>query len=452
MTMRYSLRAALFAALAFAAACDSPSKPHTLEIRVDGALARDSVVHVKVVYDGDPVPSASEVTLTASPADAVQLLGGDSLRFLKAGNVAVSAKYRSSQASRTVTVAGPPPLGIEATGKTERGMVIHLRVTRGGATVPAGEVTFAFTPADGAQALGGDSIKLLRAGTVQVRATAGRDEGTRDIAVTAPPSVIFDRVVDSNRDLWRVDLDGGGLTRLTDDPAEDIDPTVAGSVIVFVSLRAGVNQELYSMPVAGGAATRLTRTASNETMPSLSPNGQRLAYINDVSGVAKLWLASADGTNAARASTLGGDFAIDAFPSWAPGSTRLAFSSSAAGSPDIYSFPFPGAPAVLVGGNSTDVDPAYSPDGSFVAFASNRGGGTSTNLYLANASTGAVTRLTTSAQSQGQPTWTADGRLVFTEFDNNGRGQLRWIDPSAPAIVHNIDTGTGSARNPAGVP
>jgi Tol biopolymer transport system component len=294
-------------------------------------------------------------------------------------------------------------------------------------------------------------VKLLRAGTVTVRASDGRNEGSREVTVAAPPSIVFDRVVGSNRDLWRVDLDGANLVRLTDDAADDSDPTVAAGRIVFVSLRAGLNSDLYSMPLAGGAATRITVTGANEGMPALSPDGQRLAYTFEGTGIAKLWLSAANGAGAARASSLGGDFAIDASPTWAANSSRVVFSSSAEGTPDLFSLTPPAAPVLLAGGSGNDVDPAFSPDGQFVAFASTRGGGSGTSLYIVAVSSGLVTRLTTATLPQGQPAWTSDGRLVFTEFGANG-GQLRWIDPAAPAIVHTIDTGAGSARNPAGVP
>jgi TolB protein len=256
--------------------------------------------------------------------------------------------------------------------------------------------------------------------------------------------------VDGNRDLWRVALDGGDLVRLTDDPSDDSDPTVAAGRIVFVSFRADRNNELWSMPVAGGAATRLTRTGGNESMPALSRDGQRLAFIYDITGLPKLWTSSGDGGSAARASaTFGGDYAIDASPSWAPDGSRLAFTSTAEGTADIFSIAPPSAPSLLAGGGSTDVDAAFSPDGQFLAFSSDRAGGT--DLYLMALSSGVVTRLTTSAGSEGQAAWTADGRLVFTEFVAAG-GQLRYIDLAAPTVVRAIATGPGSARNPAAIP
>lgn len=447
--MRYPIRTGL-AALALLAACgDGPGgivQPDPIVVEVRGALVRDSVVHVSAKKGAAALAGA---TLTASPADAVQLLGGDSLRFLKTGTVTLTAAADGSTGSKVVTVAAPPPLGVEVTGRLERGSVVQVRVLLAGVALAPGAAALTFSPADAGQALGGDSVKLLRAGTVTVRATAGRDEGTRDLAVVAPPSIIFDRVVDGNRDLWRVALDGGDLVRLTDDPASDSDPTVAAGRIVFVSLRADRNNELWSMPVTGGAATRLTRTGGNETMPALSRDGQRLAFIYDITGLPKLWTAT-EGSAPARASTtFGGDYAIDASPSWAPDGSRLAFTSTAEGSADIFSFAPPAAPTLLAGGSSTDVDPAFSPDGRFLAFSSDRAGGT--DLYLMALSSGVVTRLTSSAGSEGQATWTADGRLVFTEFGAAG-GELRYIDLAAPTVIRAIATGPGSARNPAGIP
>ena len=343
------------------------------------------------------------------------------------------------------------PLTVEVTGRAERGSVVRLRVAELGVALPPGAATLTFAPSDAVQPLGGDSVRLLRAGTVTIRAAAPDAEGTHALAVAVPPAIVFDRIVDSNRDLWRVELDGGGLTRLTDDPASDSDPSVAAGQVVFVSLRADANAELFRLPLAGGPAARITRTSADETMPALSRDGQRLAYVSNAGGVDKLWLAGADGSGAARASTFGGGSGIDASPSWDQGSTRLVFSSSAEGSPDVYLFTPPSTPALLAGGGSVDVDPAFSPDGQHVVFASSRAGGSATNLYLESVPGGTVTLLTTSAATQGQPTWTADGRVVFTEFGPNG-GSLRWVDPAAPAIVHTIDTGAGSARNPAGVP
>lgn len=345
-------------------------------------------------------------------------------------------------------VVEPVPLRLEVEGRLERGAVVHVKVRRGGAALPPGGAGLAFAPAAAARALGGDSVRLLAAGALTVSAEADGERATRTVQVALPPLLVFDRVVAGNRDLWRVALDGGDLARLTTDPAEDRDATVAAGRVVFSSLRAGDSFELFSMPLEGGAATRLTTTAGDESSPALSPDGQRLAYVRD-DGMDELWLAAGDARGAVRA-TAGGGFALELAPAWAADGGRLAFASSAAGTLDVYALVPGGAPERLVGGDAAETDPAFSPDGRWLAFASTRDGGGVGRLYLLELATGQVTGLTPTG-SGSQPAWTPDGRLVFVATDAAG-GRLRWLEPAAPAVVHEIPTGGGSARGPAVVP
>ena len=268
--------------------------------------------------------------------------------------------------------------------------------------------------------------------------------------VTPQPVIVFDWLRNGNRDIYRASLDGKDTVRLTSDLGDDQYPTERAGTVVFTSYRDG-NGELYAVPSAGGAEQRLTTTAANETQPALSPDGRHIAYLSDESGVPKLWMCAADGTNP-QPLTAGFGFpgSIEASPSWAPSGDRLVFVSTTHGSAGLFILTLgAGAPAPLVVESSAAVEPSWSADGTLVAFASTRGGGGATNIYAVNVATHAITQLTHGSATAGQPAGLPDGRIVYVTWVG-GTPQLRWLDPATQA-VGNVTPGPGAAQHPASI-
>ena len=76
--------------------------------------------------------------------------------------------------------------------------------------------------------------------------------------------------------------------------------------------------------------------------------------------------------------------------------------------------------------------PSWSPDGRFIAFTWNGGGG-GFNIYLTDVSSGQVLRLTHEGRNES-PTWSPDSRHIAFQSNRSGRWEI-WgmnIDGSEP--------------------
>lgn len=334
-------------------------------------------------------------------------------------------------------------LEISWEGRPERGqqIVMHL-ASPAGEPIPAGEAEWSVEP-EGAGRWRGNALDLESAGRIMVTARYGGENGRVEIDVDRPPLILFDMVVDGNRDIYRAALDGRELHRLTDNPAEDRDPAIAGDLVVFVSERDG-NSELYSIPVSGGNEVRLTRTAAHEDSPALSPDGKRLAFVRG-SVFTRLFIAKPDADSPVRPDpTHAHDGTLELTPSWSPDGSTLAFVSTVEGMPGIFTWTGDSATLLEFSGKG-DFEPAWSPDGRRIVFASNRTG--DVELYLLDLDTDELRRLTERRGSDGHPAWLPDGRLVYVAYDGDA-AELRWLDPENPELSQAIPL-PGVPGNPA---
>jgi eukaryotic-like serine/threonine-protein kinase len=114
-------------------------------------------------------------------------------------------------------------------------------------------------------------------------------------------------------------------------------------------------------------------------------------------------------------------------PIWNPDGKRLTFAGNRQSPSDIYSRSFDGSSAeelILKGRGPSNFPLSWSPDGRFLAFV-NVSATTSSNLWLLDMSAQHATRaLLETPYREGGPTFSPDGQFIAYASDASGRNEI----------------------------
>ena len=139
--------------------------------------------------------------------------------------------------------------------------------------------------------------------------------------------------------------------------------------------------------------------------PQLSPDGQQVAF----SALGDLWLARRGG----KPTRLTDDAHVDTDPAWSPDGKSLSYASDREGSMDIWVRDVATrAERRITTTSDPEMQPVWSPDGTRIAFVTVMSASAG-QLSVVNVATGAVTRLIGTTNGPISPGWSADGRTVF---------------------------------------
>jgi len=186
----------------------------------------------------------------------------------------------------------------------------------------------------------------------------------------------------SAEDVYVIPLAGGEPRRLTFDNQhiECLTWTADGRGIVFSSNRSGI-QSLWKVSSSGGTPERLPVGEIGASAPDISRQGNRLAFVKQVSD-ANIYRISLD--RSARGRSTPTKFAsstqTDWIPNVSPDGQRVAFTSDRSGQHEIWLCDNTGSNLSQLTSYAA-ASPRWSPDGQQIAFDSREGGATS-NVYV----------------------------------------------------------------------
>jgi Tol biopolymer transport system component len=164
--------------------------------------------------------------------------------------------------------------------------------------------------------------------------------------------------------------------------------------------------------LATGLAVLLAGPA---TAAFLGKNG-KIAFASARDGDSEIYSMNPDASAQTRLTSNPG---IDIDPAWSADGTAIAYT----GSDDIWVMNADGSgKARLTTDEAADVNPAWSPDGKKIAFASKRAG--PGEIYVMNVDGSAQTRLTDDAASDDTPAWSPDGKTIAFTSDRAGNKDI----------------------------
>ena len=290
-------------------------------------------------------------------------------------------------------------------------------------------------------------------GTGLTQLTIGNDGSTRCGAGDEEPvwspdgtRIVFTSSRSGVQEVWVMNWDGSGQTRLTHTGADDEsceddqfseNPSWSpdGTKIIFTRAVSGQREDLWIMNADGSnphlfyASTDID-TDDSEAM--YSPDGKLIAFQKDGNVCAQLWIMNANGTNV---HAVIGDQECHTYEnySWSPDSKSIAMTGNVDAGDEVYTIWPDGTHFVQrtndVAGSPSE-HPAYSPDGKKIVIAN---GSSSDELFIMNPDGSSPTKLDLgNFISQGQPDWQpipvlrhvdSSGNLVSDQIvPNNVRG------------------------------
>jgi TolB protein len=174
-----------------------------------------------------------------------------------------------------------------------------------------------------------------------------------------------------------------------------------GSQIMFSSSMLLGNPELFVAESNGGRPKRVTFSSAASTSPAWNPKtGQSVVFVSDRGGIPKLYMMNADGTNTTELDLPDKGYLID--PAWSPNGSILAFSWR-------------------------------RPDGNF-------------DIYIMEPATRDIRQITRDSGKNERPSWAPDGRHIVFESTRSGERQI-WTMLADGSQAHLL-TMTGHNESP----
>jgi Tol biopolymer transport system component len=252
-----------------------------------------------------------------------------------------------------------------------------------------------------------------------------------------------------NARVWIVDLASGDRRELVDEDGVQPDWSPDGKRIAYWGIRGG-QRDIRIAPVDGGAPIAVTDGPANDWNPRWSPDGEHLIFVSDRSGSMNLWRVAIDGSGRPRGEPQPLTFGANDVgnPTVSRDGTRLAYVSFS-WKDRLWRQPFDpvrgrttGTPEVILLAARSVPHLDVSPDGRQLTYWTS---GRRNDLFVVDSDGGNRRRLTEGQYKDRGPRWSPDGSRIAFYSNRSGLYQLWTIHPDGSGLtrVSDVDLNAG---------
>ncbi len=228
------------------------------------------------------------------------------------------------------------------------------------------------------------------------------------------------------KNIFAMDFGGHRVKKITDNSSINIFPYPSpdGKKVAYISFKDG-NPAVFIKDLKTGNTVKLNLPGPADYV-AWSPTGKKLALsLTPNRYSTEIYTANPNGTGLIRLTDTDG---INISPSFSPNGNRIAFVSNISGGPQIYIMNSDGSDQhrITFNGSYYNTNPAWSPNGKKIVFTSFING--TLQVCVINPDGSSERLLTDTPYSAQDPSWTRGSKIISFNTEIAGRQELYLID------------------------
>jgi TolB protein len=253
-----------------------------------------------------------------------------------------------------------------------------------------------------------------------------------------------------NKEVWVMDYDGQNQHPLTSLKSISLTPrwspdTSRIAFTCFAPSHGLVSPQICMYSVDSGKVITFPRFRGTNSSPAWSPDGSKLMFSSSMLGNPEIFVSDANGGAPKRLTFANG---ASTSPAWNPKTGQsVVYVSDRGGIPKLYMMGADGTNSVELDlpDKGYLIDPAWSPNGQMLAFSWRRPEGTY-DIYVMDPTSRQILQITRDSGRNERPSWAPDGRHIVFESTRTGTRQI-WTMLADGSQAHQL-TAQGHNESP----